>query len=154
MEKNYWFLTNPTLKAAYEEADEEEKKFMEMTDEIIRQKPKDWQLKFAKLPTIEAVGMLRKEFEEAAKLEEFLSELEESDPILKDLTLEEKKDFYKAAAEEQRRLLFQEPWLLRKFNYEKRMEILAEYTPEQQANMKARMDLEDDFRREKRKGFG
>ena len=140
MKKNYWFLTNPTLKAAYEEADEEEKKFMEMTDEIIRKKPKEWQLKFAKLPTIEAVGMLRKEFEEAAKLEEFLSELEESDPILKDLTLEEKKDFYKAAAEEQRRLLFQEPWLLRKFNYEKRMEILAEYTPEQQANMKARID--------------
>ena len=98
--------------------------------------------------------MLRKEFEEAAKLEEFLSELEESDPVLKDLTLEEKKDFYKAAAEEQRRLLFQEPWLLRKFNPEKRMEILAEYTPEQQANMKARMDLEDNFRREKRKGFG
>ena len=34
------------------------------------------------------------------------------------------------------------------------MEILAEYTPEQQANMKARIDLEDDFRREKKKGFG
>ena len=154
MEKNYWFLTNPTLKAAYEEADAEGKKFMEMTDNVIRQKPKEWQLKFAKLPTPEAFQMLKKEFEEAARIDVLLSELEKSEPALKDLTFQEKKEFYKAAAIEQRRLLFQEPWLLRKFNPEKRMEILAEYTPEQQANMKARIDLEDDFRREKRKGFG
>ena len=87
-------------------------------------------------------------------VQKLLSELEKSEPALKDLTFQEKKEFYKAAAIEQRRLLFQEPWLLRKFNPEKRMEILAEYTPEQQENMKARMDLEDDFRREKRKGFG
>ena len=42
----------------------------------------------------------------------------------------------------------------RNFDYETRMEILASYTPEEQKIMKARMDLEDDFRREKRKGFG
>ena len=61
---------------------------------------------------------------------------------------------YVCLTQEQRRLLFKEPWLLRNFDYKTRMEILSEYTPEQQANMKARMDLEDDFRREKRKGFG
>ena len=82
----------------------------------------------------------------------------ETDKYLRDKLLscthEERKGFYHAAAEEQRKLLFKEPWLLKNFNYETRMQILSEYTPEQQANMKARMDLEDDFRREKRKGFG
>mgnify|MGYP003132511015 CR=1 FL=1 len=154
MEKNYWFLQDPTLKAAYEEADAEEKAYMEMTDDIIRQKPKEWRLKFAKSPTIEAVKMLREEVEKAAKVEKFLNENNEINNLLKNLTPEEKIEFHKAAAIEQRRLLYKEPWLLRKFDYKTRMEILAEYTPEQQANMKARIDLEDDFRREKRKGFG
>ena len=44
-----------------------------MTDKIIRQKPKEWQLKFAKLPTIEAVGMLRKEFEEEQREDFYLN---------------------------------------------------------------------------------
>ena len=82
----------------------------------------------------------------------------ETDKDLRDKLLscthEERKGFYIAAAEEQKRIIFQEPWLLRNFSYENRMSMLAEYTPEQQANMKARMNLEDDFRREKRGGFG
>ena len=74
--------------------------------------------------------------------------------MLKGFTPEERFAVHKAAAEEQKRILFNEPWMLRNFDYETRMDILAGYTPEQQKIMKARMDLEDDFRREKRKGFG
>ena len=51
MEKNYWFLQDPTLKAAYEEADAEEKAYMEMAglvkaglSTISGKIAEDWQL--------------------------------------------------------------------------------------------------------------
>ena len=154
MTQEYWFEKDPRMKAIYDQAGEEEKELMRVTDQIIRSKSKEWQQKFARLPTIEAVRMLRKEFERALKAEEYLKSDNEWNRMLAKLSPEERFAVHKAAAEEQKRILFNEPWLLRNFDYETRMDILAGYTPEQQKIMKARMDLEDDFRREKRKGFG
>ena len=154
MAQDYWFEKDPRMKAIYDKAGDQEKELMRVTEQIIRSKPKDWQDKFATLPTVEAVRMLRKEFEKAAKAEEYLKSDTEWKKMLKGLTPEERFEVQKAAAEEQKRILFNEPWMLRNFDYETRMEILASYTPEEQKIMKARMDLEDDFRREKRKGFG
>ena len=114
----------------------------------------NWQDKFARLSALEAVKMLRIEFEKAAKVEKYLKSDNEWNKMLKGLTPEERFAVQQAAAEEQMRILYNEPWLLRKFNYETRMDILSRFTPEQQKIMKARIDLEDDFRREKRKGFG
>ena len=154
MTQEYWFEKDPRMKAIYDEAGEEEKELMRVTEQIIKSKSKEWQQKFARLPTIQALRMLRKEFEKAAKAEEYLKSDTEWNKMLKGLTPEERFEVQKAAAEEQRKLLYREPWMLRNFDYETRMEILASYTPEEQKIMKARMDLEDDFRREKRGGFG
>ena len=154
MTQEYWFEKDPRMKAIYDEAGEEEKELMRVTEQIIKSKSKEWQQKFARLPTIQALRMLRKEFEKAAKAEEYLKSDTEWNKMLKGLTPEERFAVQQAAADEQMRILYNEPWLLRKFDYETRMEILSRFTPEQQANMKARIDLEDDFRREKRKGFG
>ena len=154
MPQEYWFEKDPRMKAIYDKAGEEEKELMRVTDQIIRSKSKEWQQKFARLSTVEAVKMLKIEFEKAAKVEEYLKSDTEWNKMLKGLTPEERFEVQKAAAEEQRTLLYREPRMLRNFDYETRMEILASYTPEEQKIMKARMDLEDDFRREKRKGFG
>ena len=154
MSQEYWFERDPRMKAIYDQAGEEEKELMRVTEQIIRSKSKEWRDKFARLPTVEAVRMLRKEFEKALKAEQYLKSDTEWNKMLKGLTPEERFAVQKAAAEEQRKLLYREPWMLRNFDYETRMEILASYTPEEQKIMKARMDLEDDFRREKRKGFG
>tara|TARA_R100000773_G_scaffold888_1_gene1513 strand:+ start:979 stop:1443 length:465 start_codon:yes stop_codon:yes gene_type:complete len=154
MTQEYWFEKDPRIKAIYDQAGEEEKELMRVTEQIIRSKSKQWQDKFARLPALEAVKMLRKEFEKAAKAEQYLKSDTEWNRMLAGLSPEERLKVHKAAAAEQKRILFNEPWLLRKFDYEDRMSILAGYTPEQQKIMKARMDLEDDFRREKRKGFG
>ena len=154
MSQEYWFEKDPRMKAMYDQAGEQEKELMRVTDQIIRSKSKEWQQKFARLPTIEAVRMLRKEFEKALKAEQYLKSDTEWNRMLAGLSPEERLAVHKAAAEEQKRILFNEPWLLRNFDYETRMDILAGYTPEQQKIMKARMDLEADFRREKRKGFG
>ena len=154
MTQKYWFEKDPRMKAIYDQAGEEEKELMRVTDQIIRSKSKEWQQKFARLPTVEAVKMLRKEFERALKAQEYLKSDNEWNRMLKGLSPEERFEVQKMAAEEQRKLLYREPWMLRNFDYETRMEILASYTPEEQKIMKARMDLEDDFRREKRKGFG
>ena len=154
MAQDYWFEKDQRMKAIYDQAGEEEKELMRVTEQIIRSKPKEWRDKFATLPTIEAVRMLRKEFEKALKVEKYLKSDNEWNRMLKGLSPEERFEVQKMAAEEQRKLLYREPWMLRNFDYETRMEILASYTPEEQKIMKARMDLEDDFRREKRKGFG
>ena len=154
MPQEYWFEKDPRMKAIYDQAGEQEKELMRVTEQIIRSKPKEWQDKFATLPTVEAVRMLRKEFERALKAEEYLKSDNEWNKMLKGLSPEQRFEVQKMAAEEQRKLLYREPWMLRNFDYETRMEILASYTPEEQKIMKARMDLEDDFRREKRKGFG
>ena len=154
MTQEYWFEKDPRMKAIYDKAGEEEKELMRVTDQIIRSKSKEWQQKFARLPTVEAVRMLRKEFEKALKAEEYLKSNNEWNKMLKGLSPEERFEVQKMAAEEQKKLIYREPWMLRNFDYETRMQILASYTPEQQKIMKARMDLEDDFRREKRKGFG
>ena len=154
MPQEYWFEKDPRMKAIYDKAGEEEKELMRVTDQIIRSKSKEWQQKFARLPALEAVKMLKREFEKAAKAEQYLKSDNEWNKMLAKLSPEERIAVHKAAAEEQKRLLFNEPWLLRNFDYETRMDILAGYTPEQQKIMKARMDLEADFRREKRKGFG
>ena len=154
MAQEYWFEKDPRMKAMYDQAGEQEKELMRVTEQIIKTKSKEWQQKFARLPTVEAVRMLRKEFERALKAEEYLKSDNEWNRMLKGLSPEERFEVQKMAAEEQRKLLYREPWMLRNFDYETRMEILASYTPEEQKIMKARMDLEDDFRREKRKGFG
>ena len=154
MAQEYWFEKDPRMKAIYDKAGDQEKELMRVTEQIIKSKPKEWQDKFATLPTVEAVRMLRKEFERALKAEEYLKSNNEWNKMLKGLSPEERFEVQKMAAEEQRKLLYREPWMLRNFDYETRMQILASYTPEQQKIMKARMDLEDDFRREKRKGFG
>ena len=154
MTQEYWFEKDPRMKAIYDEAGEEEKELMRVTDQIIRSKSKEWQQKFARLPTIEAVKMLRKEFEKTLKAEQYLKSDTEWNKMLKGLSPEERFAVQQAAADEQMRILYNEPWLLRKFDYETRMNILSRFTPEQQNIMKARMDLEADFRREKRKGFG
>ena len=154
MSQEYWFEKDPKMKAIYDQAGEEEKELMRVTEQIIKTKSKEWQQKFARLPTVEAVRMLRKEFERALKAEEYLKSDNEWNKMLKGLSPEERFEVQKMAAEEQRKLLYREPWMLRNFDYETRMEILASYTPEEQKIMKARMDLEDDFRIEKRKGFG
>ena len=154
MPQEYWFEKDPRMKAIYDKAGDQEKELMRVTEQIIRSKPKEWRDKFATLPTVEAVRMLRKEFERALKAEEYLKSNNEWNKMLKGLSPEERFEVQKMAAEEQRKLLYREPWMLRNFDYETRMEILASYTPEEQKIMKARMDLEDDFRREKRKGFG
>ena len=154
MAQEYWFEKDPRMKAIYDKAGDQEKELMRVTEQIIRSKPKEWRDKFATLPTVEAVRMLRKEFERALKAEEYLKSNNEWNRMLKGLSPEERFEVQKMAAEEQRKLLYREPWMLRNFDYETRMEILASYTPEEQKIMKARMDLEDDFRREKRKGFG
>ncbi len=154
MAQEYWFEKDPSLKAIYDQAGEQEKELMRVTEQIIKTKSKEWQQKFARLPTVEAVRMLRKEFEKALKAEEYLKSNNEWNEMLKGLSPEERFAVQKAAAEEQKRILFNEPWLLRNFDYEDRMSILAGYTPDEQKIMKARMDLEADFRREKRKGFG
>ena len=154
MTQKYWFEKDPRMKAIYDQAGEEEKELMRVIEQIIRSKPKNWQDKFARLSPLEAVKMLRIEFEKAAKVEKYLKSDNEWNRMLAGLSPEERLAVHKAAAEEQKRILFNEPWLLRNFDYETRMDILAGYTPEQQKIMKARMDLEDDFRREKRKGFG
>ena len=154
MTQEYWFEKDPRMKAIYDEAGEEEKELMRVTDQIIRSKSKEWQQKFARLPTIEAVKMLRKEFEKTLKAEQYLKSDTEWNKMLKGLSPEERFAVQQAAADEQMRILYNEPWLLRKFDYETRMNILSRFTPEQQKIMKTRMDLEADFRREKRKGFG
>ena len=154
MSQEYWFEKDPKMKAIYDQAGEEEKELMRVTEQIIRNKSKEWQQKFARLPALEAVKMLKREFEKAQKAEQYLKSDTEWNRMLAGLSPEERLAVHKAAAEEQKRILFNEPWLLRNFDYEDRMSILAGYTPEQQKIMKARMDLEDDFRREKRKGFG
>ena len=154
MAQDYWFEKDPRMKAIYDKAGDQEKELMRVTEQIIRSKPKEWRDKFATLPTVEAVRMLRKEFEKALKAEEYLKSDNEWNRMLKGLSPEERFEVQKMAAEEQKKLLYREPWMLRNFDYETRMEILASYTPEEQKIMKARMDLEDDFRREKRKGFG
>ena len=154
MSQEYWFEKDPRMKAMYDQAGEQEKELMRVTEQIIKTKSKEWQQKFARLPTVEAVRMLRKEFEKAAKAEQYLKSDTEWNKMLKGLSPEQRFEVQRMAAEEQKRLLYREPWLLRNFNYEDRMSILAGYTPEEQKIMKARMDLEDDFRREKRKGFG
>ena len=154
MTQEYWFEKDPRMKAIYDKAGEEEKELMRVTEQNIRSKPKEWRDKFARLSTVEAVRMLRKEFEKALKAEEYLKSDTEWNKMLKGLTPEERFAVQQAAADEQMRILYNEPWLLRKFDYETRMDILSRFTPEQQKIMKARMDLEDDFRREKRKGFG
>ena len=154
MAQEYWFEKDPRMKAIYDKAGDQEKELMRVTEQIIRSKPKEWRDKFATLPTVEAVRMLSKEFERALKAEEYLKSNNEWNRMLKGLSPEERFEVQKMAAEEQRKLLYREPWMLRNFDYETRMEILASYTPEEQKIMKARMDLEDDFRREKRKGFG
>ena len=154
MSQEYWFEKDPRMKAIYDQAGEQEKELMRVTEQIIKTKSKEWQQKFARLPTVEAVRMLRKEFERALKAEEYLKSDNEWNRMLKGLSPEERFAVQKAAADEQMRILYNEPWLLRKFDYETRMDILSRFTPEQQKIMKARMDLEADFRREKRKGFG
>ena len=154
MSQEYWFEKDPRMKAMYDQAGEQEKELMSVTEQIIKTKSKEWQQKFARLPTVEAVRMLRKEFEKALKAEEYLKSDTEWNKMLKGLTPEERFAVQQAAADEQMRILYNEPWMLRKFDYETRMDILSRFTPEQQKIMKARMDLEDDFRREKRKGFG
>ena len=154
MAQEYWFEKDPRMKAIYDKAGDQEKELMRVTEQIIRSKPKNWQDKFARLSPLEAVKMLRIEFEKAAKVEKYLKSDNEWNKMLKGLTPEERFAVQQAAAEEQMRILYNEPWLLRKFNYETRMDILSRFTPEQQKIMKARIDLEDDFRREKRKGFG
>ena len=154
MSQEYWFEKDPRMKAMYDQAGEQEKEVMRVTEQIIKTKSKEWQQKFARLPAVEAVRMLRKEFERALKAEEYLKSDNEWNKMLKGLSPEQRVEVQRMAAEEQKRLLYREPWLLRNFDYETRMDILAGYTPEQQKIMKARMDLEDDFRREKRKGFG
>ena len=154
MTQKYWFEKDPRMKAIYDQAGEQEKELMRVTEQIIKTKSKEWQQKFARLPTVEAVRMLRKEFERALKAEEYLKSNNEWNKMLKGLSPEQRFEVQRMAAKEQKRLLYREPWLLRNFDYETRMDILAGYTPEQQKIMKARMDLEDDFRREKRKGFG
>ena len=154
MAEDYWFEKDPKMKAMYDQAGEQEKELMRVTEQIIKTKSKEWQQKFARLPTVEAVRMLRKEFERALKAEEYLKSNNEWNKMLKGLSPEQRFEVQRMAAEEQKRLLYREPWLLRNFDYETRMDILAGYTPEQQKIMKARMDLEADFRREKRKGFG
>ena len=59
MTQEYWFEKDPKMKAIYDQAGEEEKQLMRVTEQIIRSKPKNWQDKFARLPAIDAVKMLR-----------------------------------------------------------------------------------------------
>ena len=154
--KDYLFNGNKELRKAWEEADAQGKRELEEIDDFITSQPKGWKNKFVSLPKDQAGIFVMESMQEYKHFLEVAKK--ENNKELRDKLLscshEERKSFYYAAADEQRRLLFKEPWLLRNFDYETRMQILSEYTPEQQANMKARMDLEDDFRREKRKGFG
>ena len=154
--KDFLFNGNKDLRKAWEESDAQGKKELEEIDAFITSQPKGWKDQFVSLPKDEAGVFVMKSMQEYKHFLEVAKK--ETDEYLRNKLLscshEERKNFYVAAAEEQRRIIFQEPWLLRNFDYETRMDILAEYTPEQQANMKARIDLEDDFRREKRGGFG
>ena len=154
--KDFLFNGNKDLKKAWEESDAQGKKELEEIDAFITSQPKGWKDQFVSLPKDEAGVFVMKSMQEYKHFLEVPKK--ETDEDLRNKLLscshEERKNFYVATAEEQRRIIFQEPWLLRNFNYETRMNILAEYSPEQQANMKARIDLEDDFRREKRGGFG
>ena len=154
--KDFLFNGNKDLRKAWEESDAQGKKELEEIDAFITSQPKGWKDQFVNLPKDEAGAFVMKSMQEYKHFLEVAKK--ETDEDLRNKLLscshEERKNFYVAAAKEQRRIIFQEPWLLRNFNYETRMDILAEYTPEQQANMKARIDLEDDFRREKRGGFG
>ena len=154
--KDFLFNGNKDLRKAWEESDAQGKKELEEIDAFITSQPKGWKDQFVSLPKDEAGVFVMKSMQEYKHFLEVAKK--ETDEYLRNKLLscshEERKNFYVAAAEEQRRIIFQEPWLLRNFDYETRMNILAEYTPEQQANMKARIDLEDDFRREKRGGFG
>ena len=154
--KDFLFNGNKDLRKAWEESDAQGKKELEEIDAFITSQPKGWKDQFVSLPKDEAGVFVMKSMQEYKHFLEVAKK--ETDEDLRNKLLscshEERKNFYVAAAEEQRRIIFQEPWLLRNFDYETRMDILAEYTPEQQANMKARIDLEDDFRREKRGGFG
>ena len=156
MMKDFLFNGNKDLKKAWEESDAQGKKELEEIDAFITSQPKGWKDQFVSLPKDEAGVFVMKSMQEYKHFLEVAKK--ETDEDLRNKLLscshEERKNFYVATAEEQRRIIFQEPWLLRNFNYETRMNILAEYSPEQQANMKARIDLEDDFRREKRGGFG
>ena len=154
--KDFLFNGNKELRKAWEEADAQGKRELEEIDDFITSQPKDWKDQFVSLPPEETGAFVMESMQEYKHFLEVAKKETDKDIRNKLLscTHEERKGFYIAAAEEQRRILFKEPWLLRNFDYETRMEILTEYAPEQQANMKARMDLEDDFRREKRKGFG
>ena len=154
--KDYLFNGNKELRKAWEEADAQGKRELEEIDDFITSQPKGWKDQFVSLPKDQAGIFVMKSMQEYKHFLEIAKK--ETDKDIRDKLLscthEERKAFYYAAADEQRKILFKEPWLLRNFDYETRIQILSEYTPEQQANMKARMDLEDDFRREKRKGFG
>ena len=156
MTNDNWYENSPDIKKEYDKADDDEKALIREIENFIRNQPKKWKDVYVSLPKDEVGLFLQKSMEEHKHYLEVAKK--ETDKKLREKLLnathEERKGFYMAAAEEQKRILFNEPWLLRRFSYEDRMSILAEYTPDQQANMKARMDLEDDFRREKRGGFG
>ena len=156
MTNDNWYENSPDIKKEYDKADHEEKALIREIEDFVRNQPKKWKDVYVSLPKDEVGLLLQKSMEEHKHYLEVAKNEPDEELRAKLLacTHEERKGFYMAAAEEQKRILFNEPWLLRKFSYENRMSILAKYTPEEQANMKARMDLEDDFRREKRGGFG
>ena len=58
MTQEYWFEKDPRIKAIYDQAGEEEKELMRVTEQIIRSKSKQWQDKFARLQAEgEAMGV-------------------------------------------------------------------------------------------------
>ena len=71
----------------------------------------------------------------------------EWEDLTKHCTPEEKEHVKKLMVEMQKRMVFQEPWLLQDWETEEKKIFLAQYTEEERENMNARVKLETRFRK-------
>ena len=71
----------------------------------------------------------------------------EWEDLTKHCTPEEKEHVKKLMVEMQKRMVFQEPWLLQGWEKEEKKKFLAQYTEEERENMNERVKLETRFRK-------
>ena len=71
----------------------------------------------------------------------------EWEDLTKHCTPEEKEHVKKLMVEMQKRMVFQEPWLLQDWETEDKKIFLAQYTEEERENMNERVKLETRFRK-------
>jgi len=71
----------------------------------------------------------------------------EWEDLTKHCTPEEKEHVKKLMVEMQKRMVFQEPWLLQDWETEEKEIFLAQYTEEERENMNERVKLETRFRK-------